>query len=71
LFSQGERLVSFDLEESERIIRKSPYVYDVRIVPRRIENNPDSVDIMVYVKISGASTEAWYTVPPTTPDASG
>jgi len=50
LFSQGERLVSFDLEESERIIRKSPYVYDVRIVPRRIENNPDSVDIMVYVQ---------------------
>ncbi len=50
LFSHGEILVPFDIEESERIIRQSPYVYDVRIVPRKIENNPDSVDIMVYVQ---------------------
>ena len=50
LFARGEILVPFDLEESERIIRQSPYVYDVRIVPRKIENNVDSVDIMVYVQ---------------------
>jgi hypothetical protein len=50
LFSQGEIFVPFDIEESERIIRQSPYVYDVRIIPQKIENNPDSVDIMVYVQ---------------------
>ena len=50
LFSQGEIFVPFDIEESERIIRQSPYVYDVRIIPQEIENNPDSVDIMVYVQ---------------------
>jgi hypothetical protein len=50
LFSQGEILVPFDIEESERIIRQSPYVYDVRIIPQKIENNADSVDIMVYVQ---------------------
>ncbi len=50
LFSQGEILVPFDIKESERIIRQSPYVYDVRIIPQKIENNPDSVDIMIYVQ---------------------
>jgi hypothetical protein len=50
LFSQGEILVPFDIEESERIIRQSPYVYDVRIVPRKIDDNSDSVDIMIYVQ---------------------
>jgi outer membrane protein assembly factor BamA len=50
LFSQGQIFVPFDIEESERIVRQSPYVYDVRITPQKIENNPDSVDIMVYVQ---------------------
>ncbi len=50
LFSEGEIFVPFDIEESERIIRQSPYVYDVRIIPQKIENNADSVDIMIYVQ---------------------
>jgi len=50
IFSEGERFIPFDVKESERIIRQSSYVYDVRIIPQRIKNNPDSVDIMVYVQ---------------------
>ena len=50
LFSEGKIFVPFDIEESERIIRQSPYVFDVRIIPQKIENNADSVDIMVYVQ---------------------
>lgn len=49
-FSEREIFVPSDLTESERIIRQSPYVYDVRIVPQKIENDADSVDIMVYVQ---------------------
>jgi hypothetical protein len=51
IFSEGLLLMPFDILESERIIRQSPYVYDVRIFPRMIKNNPDSVDIMVYVQV--------------------
>ncbi len=50
LFSKGELFVPFDIEESERLIRQSPYVYDVRIIPQNIENSADSVDIMIYVQ---------------------
>ena len=50
LFSQGEAFVPFDIEESERIIRRSPYVYDVRILPQKIATSADSVDIIVYVQ---------------------
>jgi len=50
LFSVGKIFVPFDIEESERIVRQSPYVYDVRIIPQKIENNADSVDINVYVQ---------------------
>ena len=50
LFSEGKVFVPFDIEESERIIRQSPYVFDVRIIPQEIENNADSVDIMIYVQ---------------------
>lgn len=50
IFTEGEKFISFDVKESERIIRQSPYVYDVRIIPQKIKNNSDSVDIMVYVQ---------------------
>ena len=50
IFTEGEKLIPFDVTESERIIRQSPYVYDVRIIPQKIKNNSDSVDIMVYVQ---------------------
>ncbi|MDR3609433.1 MAG: hypothetical protein P4L27_02595 [Ignavibacteriaceae bacterium] len=48
IFSEGQKLIPFDLQESERIIRQTAYVYDVRIIPQVIKNNPDSVDIIVY-----------------------
>jgi hypothetical protein len=50
IFSEGLLLMPFDIQESERIIRQTPYVYDVRIIPQGIKNNADSVDIMVYVQ---------------------
>ena len=50
LFSEGFILLPYDIHESERIIRQSPYVYDVRIIPQKISDNSDSVDIMVYVQ---------------------
>jgi hypothetical protein len=50
IFDVGDKFIPFYVKESERIIRQSPYVYDVRIIPQRIKNNPDSIDIMVYVQ---------------------
>lgn len=50
IFTEGEKFIPFDVKESERIIRQSPYVYDVRIIPQKIKNNSDSVDVMVYVQ---------------------
>lgn len=50
IFFEGQVFIPFYILESERIIRESPYVYDVRIIPQMIENNADSVDIMVYVQ---------------------
>lgn len=50
IFLEGQRFIPFYILESERIIRESPYVYDVRIIPQLIVNNADSVDIMVYVQ---------------------
>jgi hypothetical protein len=50
IFVEGEKFIPFYVKESERLIRQSPYVYDVRIIPQKIKNNPDSVDIMVYVQ---------------------
>ncbi len=50
IFAEGDKFIPFDVKESERIIRLSPFVYDVRIIPQRIKNNPDSVDVLVYVQ---------------------
>ena len=50
IFSEGQFLLPFDIQESERIIRKTSYVYDVRIIPQEIKNDADSVDVMVYVQ---------------------
>jgi outer membrane protein assembly factor BamA len=47
---KGDQLTPFDIQESERIIRQTSYVYDVRIIPQKIRNNADSVDIMVYTQ---------------------
>lgn len=50
IFSEGEKLIPFHIEESERILRQTPSVYDARIIPRRITNSRDSIDIMVYIQ---------------------
>ena len=50
IFSEGDKFVPFFIQESERIIRQYPYIYDVRIIPQKIINNHDSVDIIVYVQ---------------------
>ncbi|MCK9281644.1 MAG: hypothetical protein M0P71_13545 [Melioribacteraceae bacterium] len=50
IFFEGQIFIPFYILESERIIRESPYVYDVRIIPKPIANIVDSVDIMVYVQ---------------------
>src|ERR1035437_6647776 len=50
IFNEGQRLAPFDIQESERIIRQTSYVYDVRIIPQKIKNNADSVDITVYTQ---------------------
>jgi outer membrane protein assembly factor BamA len=50
IFSEGEKVIPFNILESERIIRENPYIYEVRIIPQTIKNNPDSVDIIVYAQ---------------------
>jgi hypothetical protein len=50
LFAEGQKLIPFNLLESERIIRQTVYENDARIFPLEIKNNPDSVDIMVYAQ---------------------
>ncbi|HEX2962477.1 MAG: hypothetical protein ACM3UR_14755 [Bacteroidota bacterium] len=50
IFSEGQIFIPYDIQESERIIRLNPYIYDVRIIPQEVLNNPDSVDIMVYIQ---------------------
>lgn len=50
IFSEGQAFIPNYIQESERIIRLNPYIYDVRIIPQQIKNNPDSVDIMVYLQ---------------------
>ena len=48
IFSEGDKLVPYDIQESERIIRQTPYVKDVRILPEPAGEGSDSVDITVY-----------------------
>jgi hypothetical protein len=50
VFSEGDKFIPFFIKESERIIRQYPYIYDVRIIPQKISNNRDSIDIIVYVQ---------------------
>ena len=50
IFSEGDKLIPFHIEESERILRQTPSIYDARIIPRRIKNSRDSIDILVYIQ---------------------
>ncbi len=46
LFSEGERVEVTDLVESERILRQKPYLYDARVLPRRLCGDVLDVDIV-------------------------
>ncbi len=50
IFSKGDVITVYKINESERIIRQFPYNYDVRIIPKLIHNIVDSIDIIVYVQ---------------------
>ncbi|MGE5496825.1 MAG: hypothetical protein ACM3Q2_02050, partial [Syntrophothermus sp.] len=50
LFYEGMKLSAFDLDESERILRQNPYIFDARILARPVKGSRDSVDISVYVR---------------------
>lgn len=50
IFSEGNTFIPYYVQESERIIRLNPYIYDVRILPLKIPGNPDSIDVVVYIQ---------------------
>jgi len=50
LFYRGEQLDPLKLSETERLIRQSKNIYDARVIAVPIDNNPDSVDIIVRVQ---------------------
>lgn len=50
LFSEGSRLVPFELAESERLLRQNDFIYDARILVHRIKKVSDSVDVLVLVQ---------------------
>lgn len=46
LFEPGEPVTIEQLEETERLLRARPYLYDARVVPRRICGNVLDVDVV-------------------------
>lgn len=46
LFEPGQPLTIEQLEESERLLRARPYLYDARVVPRRVCGNVVDVDVV-------------------------
>jgi hypothetical protein len=50
IISEGQKFIPDDIKEDERILRQSPFIYDVRIIPEEIFNNSDSIDIMLYIQ---------------------
>lgn len=50
IFSEDDVFIPYYIQESERIIRQYSYIYDVRIIPEKLLNNPDSTDVIVYVQ---------------------
>ncbi len=50
LFSKGQKLHSFDLNESERLLRESGLFTDARIVVKAAADAPDEVDVTVITR---------------------
>ncbi|MGE5351647.1 MAG: hypothetical protein ACM3P0_06155 [Acidobacteriota bacterium] len=50
LFTEGSRLVPFELAESERLLRQNDFIYDAKILVNRIKKVRDSVDVLVLVQ---------------------
>jgi hypothetical protein len=46
LFKEDDRVTVADLIESERILRRKPYLYDARVLPRRLCGDRLDVDIV-------------------------
>lgn len=50
LFSEGSRLIPYELSESERLLRQNDFIYDAKIIVRRVKKAADSVDVLVLVQ---------------------
>jgi hypothetical protein len=50
MVKKGDPLNPFLMFENERLIRDLPYIEDARFLIKEVENNPDSVDIILVVK---------------------
>jgi hypothetical protein len=50
LLAPGERLDVFIAAENERILRDLSFIMDARFVAKKIENSPDSVDLVLYIQ---------------------
>ncbi|HEY8401324.1 MAG TPA: hypothetical protein VIK89_08685 [Cytophagaceae bacterium] len=50
LFSEGDKVSTVEIAETERLLRQTNFIYDANIVIKEIENSPDSVDIVVYTQ---------------------
>ncbi|MCU7495438.1 MAG: hypothetical protein HF314_10055 [Ignavibacteria bacterium] len=50
LFSEGSRLVPYEVAESERLLRQNDFIYDSKILVSRVKNSRDSVDVLVLVQ---------------------
>lgn len=50
LIKKGDELDPLYLRESERILRKTPYIRDAKITIKKIPNSKDSIDVVVVVQ---------------------
>jgi hypothetical protein len=49
-FKKGDRIDPFLMADNETQLRNQPYIQDAKIILKRSEDNPDSVDVLVRVK---------------------
>jgi hypothetical protein len=49
-FQPYDKVSPFVLANNERYLRNLPYIQDAKIVVRPVRNNPDSVDVTIFVK---------------------
>lgn len=49
LFKSNQPFDSINIKESERLIRSQRFVRSIRIIPKQLKNNPDSIDLEIKV----------------------